>query len=150
VAIKTIATNPKAYHEYFIDGGEEAGLVLTGSEIKSIRAGHVSIRESYVRPIDGELWLIGAHISQYDPASYMGHDPIRSRKLLMHRKQINLFMSNTKVKGLTLVATKLYLKDGKAKVEVALGRGKKLYDKRDAIAKADIQREMGRALRRKV
>ena len=148
--IKTVATNPKAYHEYFIQESQEAGIALTGSEIKSIRAGKVSLRESYVRSEEGELWLVNAHIARYEASSYQSHEPIRPRKLLLHRKQINALTGKLAEKGLTLVALKLYIKGGIAKVEVALAKGKKLYDKRDTIARRDVEREMGRALRRRV
>lgn len=150
MSIKTVATNPKAFHEFFIEDKQEAGIVLTGSEIKSIRAGHASLRDSYVRPQDGELWLVNAHIARYDPSSYMGHDPTRPRKLLMHRKQINTLIGRVMEKGLTLVALRLYLKDSIAKVEIALAKGKKLYDKREAIARREVNREMERAVRRRV
>ena len=148
--IKTVATNPKAYHEYFIQESQEAGIALTGSEIKSIRAGRVSLRDSYVRPEGGELWLVNAHIARYEASSYLSHEPTRPRKLLMHRKQINSLISKLAEKGLTLVALKLYLKSSVAKVEVALAKGKKLHDKRDSIARREVEREMGRALRRRV
>lgn len=149
MTIKTVATNPKAYHEYFIQESQEAGLALTGSEIKSIRAGRASLRDSYVRPEGGELWLVNAHIARYEASSYLSHEPTRPRKLLLHRKQINSLISRIAEKGLTLVALKLYLKDSMAKVEIALGKGKKLYDKRESIARREAEREMGRALRRR-
>jgi SsrA-binding protein len=144
MAIKVVATNRKAYHDYFLEEGHEAGIALTGTEIKSVRAGAVNLRDSYVRPEKGELWLVNAHIARYDPGSYMSHDPLRRRKLLMHRKQINSLVGKMAEKGLTLVAVKLYLKDSHAKVEVALAKGKKLYNKKEAIAKRDTEREMER------
>jgi SsrA-binding protein len=146
--IKTVATNKKAYHDYFIQETVEAGLVLTGTEIKSIRAGSVNLRDSYVRPDKGELWLVGAHIARYDPGSYMSHEPTRRRKLLLHKKQIRSLISKTAEKGLTMVATKIYIKDSRAKVEVALAKGKKLYDKKDDIARRDSDREMEREVGR--
>lgn len=149
MAIKTVATNPKAFHEYFIQESVEAGIALTGSEIKSIRAGKASLRDSYVRPEDEELWLVNAHIARYDPSSYQSHEPTRPRKLLLHREQINRLISKLMEKGLTLVALRLYLKDSIAKVEIALAKGKKLHDKREAIARREVEREMGRALRRR-
>ena len=150
MAIRTVATNPKAYHEYFIQERQEAGIALTGSEIKSIRAGRVSLRDSYVRPEGGELWLVNAHIARYEASSYLSHEPTRPRKLLMHRKQINSLISRVMEKGLTLVALKLYLKESNAKVEIALARGKKLHDKRESIARREVEREMGRAIKRKL
>jgi SsrA-binding protein len=149
VAIKTIATNRKAYHDYHIQDSEEAGIVLTGSEIKSIRAGRVNLRDAYVRPEGGELWLVNAHIARYEASGYPGYEPTRRRKLLMHRKQIRNLTSKVAEKGLALVPLKLYLKDSIAKVDVALAKGKKLYDKREAIARRDWEREVGRTAGRR-
>ena len=146
---KTITLNRKASHDYHILRTVEAGLSLLGSEIKSIRAGHVSIREAYVRQQDGELWLVGAHVSQYAPASRSNHDPTRSRKLLLHRKEIRELTHELQAAGTTMVPLRLYLKNGRAKLEIALGRGKKAYDKREAIAKRDAERAMQRAMRHK-
>jgi len=148
VAIKTIATNRKAYHNYHIGDSVEAGIVLTGTEIKSIRAGRVSLGDAYVRPETGELWLLNAHIARYEASSYLSHEPRRPRKLLLHRKQIDSLTSKVLEKGFTLVPLKLYIKDSIAKVEVALARGKKLYDKREAIARREAEREIGRAIKR--
>jgi len=142
--IKTVANNRKAYHNYHIGESFEAGIALLGSEIKSIRNGRVSLGDAYVRPERGELWLENAHIARYEASSYMGHDPLRSRKLLMHRKQILNLTGKVAEKGLTLVPIKLYLKGGIAKVEIALARGKKLYDKREAISRRETDREMAR------
>lgn len=147
MSIKTVATNRKAYHDYYIQDSLEAGIALTGSEIKSIRAGKVNLRDAYVRPEGGELWLLNMHIARYEASSYMSHEPTRPRKLLMHRKEINRLTSRVAEKGLTLVALRLYLKDSLAKVEVALAKGKKLYDKREAIARRDLDREVERATR---
>ena len=147
MAIKIVATNRKAYHNYHLSDPVEAGIALTGTEIKSIREGKVSLAEAYVRPEKGELWLLNAHIARYDPGSYMGHDPVRPRKLLLHRKEIVLLESKVAEKGLTLIPTRLYLKDSYAKLEVSLGRGKKLFDKREAITKRDTDREMERAVK---
>ena len=149
MAIKTVATNRKAYHNYIIQDGLEAGIALTGSEIKSIRAGRVSLGDAYVRPEAGELWLLNAHIARYEAGSYLSHEPMRPRKLLLHRKQIDNLASQVLQKGLTLVPTKVYIKGGIAKVEVALGRGKKLHDKRESIARREAEREIGRALKRR-
>jgi SsrA-binding protein len=132
MAIKTVATNRKAYHDYLLQDNIEAGIALTGTEIKSIRAGRVNLRDAYVRPENSELWLLNAHIARYEPSSYLSHEPTRPRKLLLHRKQIINLTSKVQEKGLTLVPLKLYIKDGIAKVEVALAKGKKLYDKRES------------------
>ncbi|MFQ5996122.1 MAG: SsrA-binding protein SmpB [Dehalococcoidales bacterium] len=148
MAIKTVATNRKAYHNYHIGDSVEAGLALTGTEIKSIRNGRISLGDAYVRPEAGELWLINAHIARYQNGSYLSHEPTRPRKLLLHRKQINSLTSQVAEKGLTLVPVKLYLKDSLAKVAVALAKGKKLYDKRESIARREIERELGRATKR--
>ncbi len=148
MAIKTVATNRKAYHNYIIQDSIEAGIVLTGSEIKSIRAGRISLSDAYVRPDRGELWLLNVHIARYEASSYMSHEPTRPRKLLLHRKQINNLAIQVTQKGFTLVPTRVYIKNGLAKVEVALGKGKKLYDKRESITRRDIERELGRAMKR--
>jgi len=144
VAIKTVVTNRKAYHNYHIGDSIEAGIALTGTEIKSIRNGRVSLGDAYVKPEGGELWLLNAHIARYEAGSYSSHEPTRPRKLLLHRKQISSLSSELAEKGLTLVPTRLYLKGSIAKVEVALAKGKKLYDKREAIARRDVEREIGR------
>ncbi len=143
----TVALNRRATYDYEILRRWEAGIALTGTEIKSIRAGRVSIREAYARPIGGELWLIGANIAAYAPAGAMGHDPVRSRKLLVHKKELAAIESAIGERGLTLIPLRLYLKDGLAKIELGLGRGKKVYDKREAIAKREAQRQMQRAVR---
>jgi SsrA-binding protein len=145
--IKIVATNKKAYHNFYIGDTIEAGIALLGSEIKSIRDGHISLGDAYVKPENGELWLVNAHISRYEASSYMGHDPTRPRKLLLHRKEIVNLTGKVGEKGLTLVATKVYLKAGKAKVEIALAKGKKLYDKRETITRRENDREMERALK---
>ena len=144
MTIKAVATNRKAYHNYHIGDGVEAGIALTGTEIKSIRNGRVSLGDAYVKPEGGELWLLNAHIARYEAGSYSSHEPTRPRKLLLHRKQISSLSSEVAEKGLTLVPTRLYLKGSIAKVEVALAKGKKLYDKREAIARRDAEREIGR------
>ena len=146
---KTVTLNRKAGHDYHILRTLEAGLSLLGTEIKSVRSGHVSIREAYVRPGDGEMWLVGAHIAQYPPAGRANHDPTRSRRLLLHRREIGELQRETQAAGVTLIPLRLYLKDGRAKLEIALARGKKSYDKREAIAKREIERQMQRAVRRK-
>jgi len=149
MAIKTVVTNRKARHNYHILDSVEAGIVLTGSEIKSIRAGRVSLGDAYVRPEGGELWLLNAHIARYDASSYMSHEPMRRRKLLLHRKQIDSLTSTIAEKGFTLVPLRLYIKDSIAKLEVALARGKKLYDKRESIIRRETERAMDRVMKTK-
>lgn len=145
--IKVVATNRKASHEYFLLERYEAGLALQGSEIKSIRAGQISLAEAYIR-IDGhEAYLVDAHIAPYEQASIYNHDPRRPRKLLLHRSEINKLWDEIRQKGVTIIPTRVYLKKGRAKVEIAVAKGKKLYDKRQAIAKRDIEREIQRQLR---
>ena len=148
MAIKTVATNRKAYHNYYLEDSLEAGVALTGTEIKSVRARKVSLSDAYVKPEKGELWLLNAHIARYDASGQFGHEPKRPRKLLLHRKEILNLTSQIQAKGFTLVPTRLYLKDSLAKVEIALGKGKKLYDKREAIMRRDVEREIGKTLKR--
>ena len=147
-AVKTIATNRKARHDYHIDDTFEAGMALTGTEIKSIRAGRVSLRDSYATVKDGELWLQNAHIAQYDQGTYANHEPRRPRKLLMHRREINRIAGKLLEKGFTLVPLRLYLKNNLAKVELGLARGKKQYDKRAALRQRETRREIDRAVAR--
>ena len=149
MAIKTIATNRKARHNYHIEDSVEAGIALTGTEIKSIRAGRASLGDAYVKPERGELWLLNAHIARYEAGSYQSHTPTRPRKLLLHRKQIDALSSKVLERGFTLVPLRLYIKDSIAKVEVALARGKKLHDKRAAIARREVEREIDRAIKRR-
>jgi len=144
MVIKTVVTNRKAYHNYHIGEKIEAGIALTGSEIKSIRNGRVSLGDAYVKPENGELWLVNAHIARYQASSYMSHEPTRPRKLLLHRKEIKNLSGKVAEKGLTLVATRLYLKGSIAKVEIALAKGKKLYDKRESISRREMERELAR------
>jgi len=149
MAEKTIATNRKARHDYFIDETLEAGIALTGTEIKSIRAGRVNLRDSYCLIRDGEAWLLNMHIAQYDAAGpVFQHEPRRRRKLLLHRYQINRLEAKVQAKGFTIIPLRIYLKAGRAKVEVGLARGKKQYDKRETIAKREAQREIERAIKR--
>ncbi len=144
---KVVATNRKVRHEYFLFDTYEAGLALQGSEIKSLRASQISIAEAYVK-IDGrEAWLMDAYIAPYDQAGHFNHDPRRPRKLLLHRKEIRSLWDDVRQKGVTIVPTKVYLKRGRAKIEIAVARGKKLYDKRQAIAKKDSERELERQFR---
>jgi SsrA-binding protein len=147
MAIQQVAANRKALHNYEVLQRVEAGLALMGSEIKSIRQGRVSIVEAYARPERGELWLHSAHIAQYAPAGPNGHEPTRPRKLLLHKLQIRELSRAVDEQGLTIVPLSLYLKDGKAKVELALVRGRKRYDKRAAIAKREAERDIARAVR---
>jgi len=144
--IKIVATNRRAGHNYFLEDRFEAGIVLAGSEIKSVRAGKVQLREAYVQAERGEAYLLNAHISPYDPASRDNHDPLRPRKLLLHKKEIGKLVEATRLKGFTIIPLKMYLSKGRAKVEIALARGKKQYDKRQAIAERDSQRDIQRAL----
>ncbi len=147
MAMKTIARNRKAYHDYFLYDTYEAGIVLTGTEIKSVRAGRVNLRESYVQIRNGEAWLINVHISPYAAGSRDNPDPRRDRKLLLHVREIYRLQSAVQEKGLTIVPLRLYLKSNRAKVEIALAKGKKLYDKRDAIAKKEAQRRIDREIK---
>lgn len=149
MADKTITVNRKVQHDYHILRTLEAGLSLLGTEIKSIRDGRVSIREAYVRPDDGEMWLVGAHVAHYPPAGSANHDPTRRRRLLLHRRQIAELGRAVDSEGVTIVPLRLYLKGGRAKLEIAVARGKKRYDKRAAIAKRDAERQIERALRRR-
>ncbi len=145
---KTIATNRKARFQYFLLETYEAGIALRGSEIKSIRAGHISLSEAYVRVENGEVWLVDAHIAPYPQATHFNHEPRRRRKLLLHKKEIARLERLVREKGVTIVPTRVYLKNGRAKVEIAVAKGKKQYDKRAVIAKRDAQREMERHFRR--
>lgn len=143
--IKIIATNRKAYHDYFIEEQHEAGIALTGTEIKSVRAGQVSLREGYVMARGGELWLMGVHIAPYEQASArQAVDPVRPRKLLLHRREINKLLGVVQEKGYTIVPLRMYLRNRRAKVEIALVKGKKQYDKRAVIAKRDAERRIER------
>lgn len=145
--IKQVAGNRKAYHDYFIDETFEAGLALVGTEVKSLRAGRVNLRDSYAEVRGGELFLVGAHISPYDQGNVWNHDPLRPRKLLLHRREIDRIAARVRERGYTVVPTRLYFRDGRAKVEIGLARGKKEYDKRADLAKRDAQRDVERALR---
>lgn len=145
--IKVISRNRKANHDYEILETIEAGLVLMGSEIKSIRAGKVTIAEGFVQYRDREMWLLNIHISTYDQASYNGHEPLRPRKLLLHKKQIAQLQSRIMEKGLTIIPLQLYLKKGKAKIALGLGRGKKQYDKRETLRQKDAKRQIERGLK---
>ena len=140
-AVKLVANNKKAYHDYFIDEKYEAGLVLHGTEVKSLRMGKCSIKEAWVRIQDGEVWVYGMHISPYEKGNIFNKDPLRPRKLLMHKAEIGKLLGKVKEKGITLVPLQVYFKNGRAKLEIGLARGKKLYDKREELAKRDMRRE---------
>ena len=143
---RDISVNRRAFHEYTIGERYEAGLVLAGSEVKSLREGRANLRDAYARFFGEELFLVGAHISPYGPASQFGHDPIRNRKLLLHRREIDRLRSRIQERGLTLVPLRLYWSKGRAKTELGLGRGKKLHDKRATIRERTERREVDRAL----
>jgi len=149
MGIKVVATNRKALFEYFLIEHYEAGLELRGSEIKSIRANHVSLAEAFVQIENGQAFLVEAHIAPFETASYFNHDPKRMRKLLLHRSEIRELAIATKQKGMTIIPVKMYLKEGIAKLDIATAKGKKLYDKRHEIAKRDEQRDTMREMRQK-
>lgn len=140
-AMKLVANNKKAYHDYFVDEKIEAGLVLHGTEVKSLRMGKCSIKESFIRIENGEMFVYGMHISPYEKGNIFNKDPLRVKKLLLHKSEINKLTGKIKEKGFTIVPLQVYFKDGKAKMEIGLCRGKKLYDKRQDIAKKDMKRE---------
>jgi SsrA-binding protein len=143
-----VAVNRRAYHDYFIDEKYEAGLVLQGTEVKSLRAGRANLRDGYVRIDRREAWLENVHVSPYEQGGYVNHDPLRPRKLLLHADELASLIGKTRQKGYTLIPLRLYFARNRAKVELGLARGKREYDKRQAIAAADAKREMERALRR--
>ena len=144
---KLFATNRKAYHDYHVLESLEAGLALTGTEIKSVRAGRVNLREGYARVQDGEIWLYNTHISPYEQGNRYNHEPTRPRKLLLHKGEIGRLTGKSQEQGLTLVPLRMYERRGHAKVELAVVRGKRQYDKREAIARRDAQREVDRAVK---
>ncbi len=145
--IKIVAKNRKAGFEYFLEESFEAGISLQGSEIKSVRANQVSIAEAYIQIEEGEAWLVNAHIAPYEAASYLNHEPKRKRRLLLHKKEITKMWDAVRQKGVTIVPVKMYLAHGIAKIEIAIGKGKKLYDKRENIARRDQEREAARSLK---
>jgi SsrA-binding protein len=146
---KVIARNRRARHDYHIEDVVEAGIVLTGTEVKSLRAGRASLTDGFAQLTDGELWLMGVHIPEYTLGTWTNHEPRRPRKLLLHRREIDRLASQVAERGLTLVPLALYFSDGRVKVELALARGKRSYDKRQDLAKRDAAREVERALRRR-
>ena len=147
--VKVIAVNRQAYHDYFVERTIEAGISLVGTEIKSIRDGKVNLRGAYAIARNGELWLENAHIAIYEHGNRYNHEPMRNRKLLLHRREIEQLQAKVATKGLTIIPLKLYLKGGKAKIELGLCRGKKLYDKRETIAERDVKRDMERIIRKR-
>ncbi|MCM1182937.1 MAG: SsrA-binding protein SmpB [Roseburia sp.] len=148
-AMKLVANNKKAYHDYFIEDKIECGIALHGTEVKSLRMGKCSIKEAFVRIENGEVFVYGMHVSPYEKGNIFNKDPLRVKKLLLHRQEINKLVGKIKEKGYTLVPLQVYFSNGKAKVEIGLARGKKLYDKRADIAKKDQRRELERAFRAK-
>jgi SsrA-binding protein len=147
---KTITLNKKAYHDYSILETFEAGIALKGTEIKSLRDGNLNIRDAYAKVENGEIYLCNAHIAKYQASNYLDHEPDRRRKLLLHKYQIRDLASDTVKKGLTIVPLKVYLKKGKAKVELGLAKGKKAFDKRDVLAKRSADREIERTLKKRI
>ena len=145
--VKLAAKNSKAYHDYFIEEKYEAGIELFGTEVKSIRQGKLNLKDSFCHVKDGELWVYGMHISPYEKGNIFNKDPLRPRKLLMHKREIMRLFGKVQQDGLALVPTAVYFKDARVKVEVALAKGKKLHDKRDAAAAKDARREIDRALK---
>ena len=145
--IKVIAENRKAFHEYFIEEKMEAGIELSGTEVKSARAGKMNLSDSYIMVKDGELWLVGTHISPFEQGNRFNKDPMRTRRLLMHKREILRLFGTVKQDGLTLVPTKSYFKNGRIKIEVGLAKGKKIYDKRDAVAQRQASRDIDRRMK---
>ena len=145
--IKPIAKNAKAFHDYFVEERYEAGVVLSGTEVKSIRQGGANLKDSWCQVKDGELWLYGVHISPYEKGNIFNKDPLRVKKLLLHRQQIRKLIGDSSEKGYTIVPLQVYFRDGRAKIEIGLARGKKLYDKRQDIARKDQRREMEKELK---
>lgn len=146
-AMKLVANNKKAYHDFFIEEKYEAGLVLHGTEVKSLRMGKCSIKEAFIRIENGEVYIYGMHISPYEKGNIFNKDPLRVRKLLLHRQEIRKLIGNSSEKGYTIVPLQVYFKDGRAKIEIGLAKGKKLYDKRQDIAKKDQKREAEKELK---
>lgn len=146
-AMKLVANNKKAYHDFFIEEKYEAGLVLHGTEVKSLRMGKCSIKEAFIRIENGEVYIYGMHISPYEKGNIFNKDPLRVRKLLLHRQEIRKLIGNSTEKGYTIVPLQVYFKDGRAKIEIGLAKGKKLYDKRQDIAKKDQKREAEKELK---
>lgn len=148
--MKLAANNKKAYHDYFIEEKYEAGLVLHGTEVKSLRMGKCSIKEAFIRIENGEVYIYGMHISPYEKGNIFNKDPLRIKKLLLHKQQIRKLIGNSSEKGYTIVPLQVYFKDGRAKIEIGLAKGKKLYDKRQDIAKKDQKREAEKEMKAKL
>jgi SsrA-binding protein len=146
---KLVASNRKAFHDFFIDETYEAGIALVGTEVKSLREGRINLRDSYAEVKDGELYLVGVHISPYEQGNIWNHDPLRRRKLLLHKDEIRRLTGKVNERGYTIVPTRVYFKGGRAKVEIGLARGKRLYDKRTDLAKREADREVEREFRRR-
>jgi len=150
LAIEIVTQNRKAFHDYFIEETFEAGIMLNGTEVKSLRAGKANLKDSYARIKDGEIFLLNTHISPYNQADgFTQHDPERTRKLLLHKKEILKLLGKTREKGYTLIPTKIYFKDGKAKVEIGLAKGKTSYDKRDSIKAREVKREIEKTVKQR-
>jgi SsrA-binding protein len=150
MGIKVVATNKTAYHNYNIIETYEAGIVLKGSEVKSIREGSVNLRDSFVRINDGEAFIYNMYIAPYKPASKLQHDPYRKRKLLLHKREILKLMGKVQEKGLTIIPTRVYLKNGRVKIEIALAKGKAKYEKRESIKERDMKRELSKKYKGKI
>lgn len=146
---RVVAVNRQAYHDYFVEETFEAGVALTGTEVKSIRGGKVNLRGAYAHIKGGEVWLEGAHIAPYEQGTYMNHDPLRPRKLLLHRKEIDRLVGRIQAKGLTLIPLRLYFNHNHVKLQLGLARGKKLYDKRESIRERETQRELARVTKQR-
>ena len=147
--IKTIAQNKKAYHDYFVDEKFEVGIALAGTEVKSIRQGNINLKDSYCKINNGEIFVVGMHISPYEKGNIFNKDPLRDRKLLMHKREILKLLNNIKKDGVSIIPLSVYLKGPVVKLEIGLCRGKKLYDKRESIAARDVKREIDRSMRDK-
>ncbi len=146
-SVKVLSQNKKARHDYFIESTIECGIALVGTEVKSVRKGQMNLKDSYVQSKSGELWLYGAHISPYEQGNIFNHDPFRERKLLAHKREIRRLSTLQQADGMSLIPLSVYLKNGRVKVELAVAKGKKLYDKRNAIAARDAKREMDRKIK---
>ncbi len=145
-----ISVNRQAYHDYFVEDTFEAGIALVGTEVKSIRAGHVNLRGAYARVKDGEVWIEGMNIARYEQGTYLNHDPMRPRKLLLHRREIDRLVGKVQAKGLTLIPLRMYFSNNRVKLQLGLCRGKKQYDKRDAIRERESEREIARAVKQRL
>ena len=146
-SVKVVAKNSKAYHDYFIEDKYEAGIELAGTEVKSIRLGHVNLKDSFCHIKDGQMWVIGMHISPYEKGNIFNKDPLRQRKLLMHKREIMRLFAHIKQDGYSLIPLSIYFRGPRVKLELGLAKGKKLYDKRDSAAARDAKREMDRAIK---